>query len=177
MEDGIANLEQLISLMQERDEVHAEYTVAIANMLHPTVLSALQEILGARNDQIEWTEIVISPEDLTLRIMCAVTYSERDNIPAFVVASTPAEGLGAEGDTRMIRVGIPITYSLRPKEEIVAFFHQLITDGQQTSTGYEASEVIEPTPASTLQFDLSNLSKDQVVNLLAFQHYTSREKH
>ena len=163
--------------MQERDEVHAEYTSAIATMLHPTVLTALQEILEARSDQIEWAEIFMSPEDLVLRILCAVTYGEKDNIPAFVSAVTSTEFPDTGGNTRMIRVGIPITYSLRPKEEILAFFRQLITEGQKTEPGYQASEVEATPELPTAQFNLSNLSKDQVAAFLVFQHAAKGGKH
>ena len=110
-------------------------------------------------------------------------YGKNDKVPAFVAAIASSEPADSEGDTRMIRVGIPITYSLRPKQEILAFFKQLISENHQTSVGYEATEneVVTPSEATSAQpntqFDLSDLSKDQVAQLLAFQQYANGGKH
>lgn len=174
MDETVA-LDQLVGIVQERDDVYNEYTAAIFDMLQPTVLAALRDILEAKETQIEWSEVFIVPENLTVRIVCAVTYESTDTIPAFVAAIASTEPASASGDTRMIRIGLPIAHCLQPKDELVAFFRQLIADGEKTDTGYTAPDTTAA--PVTVQFDLTNLSKDQVVQFLAFQHLTADGKH
>lgn len=173
MEEGIESFDQLISLLSERDEVNAEYTAAIADILQPTALAALQELLQAKDHQIECSDIHFAIEDLALHITCDVTYGPNDPIPEFVVAIAPAQETEAGQQLRSVRIGIPIAYSTRPKQEILEFLQQLVKENLQGTSAPDTTTVkIQPTE----QFDLSELSKDQIAQLLVFQH-TAGGKH
>jgi hypothetical protein len=175
MEENLDSLEQLLTLLNERDEAYAEYTEAIADAIRPTVLAALQELLNIKDSQVEWSEIYISMEDLALHIICTVTYTPSDVIPSFVTRMAPRVITDSPNDVRVVRIGIPIAYSSHPKDEILKFLHQLVEEQQK----------IIPEPAITAsgdiqvldQFDLSDLSKDQVAQLLVFQHLNPGVKH
>lgn len=178
MDEGLVTLDQLISLLSERDEVLAEYTAMIAELLKPTAFAALQELLEAKEHQLECSDIYLSMEDLALHITCDITYGPNDIVPAFVASVAPAQYANEKNQVRSVRIGIPISYSTRPKAEILAFLQQLVKENKQLTP----DPISTPTPDTQVkvqplaQFDLSELTKDQVAQLLVFQHHTTKEK-
>jgi hypothetical protein len=175
MDNNLDGLEQLLTLINEREEAYAEYTEAIADVIRPTVLAALQELLNIKDHQVEWSEIYISMEDLALHIICTVTYGSDDVVPAFVTRIAPRVMTDSPNDVRVVRIGIPIAYSAHPKDEILEFLHQLVDEQQKAIP--EPATVASGDTQVLDQFNLSKLTKDQVAQLLVFQHLNEGVKH
>jgi hypothetical protein len=167
MDENIIMLEDLLTLFDERETAYLAYTEAIVAKIQPTVLAALQELFGVTSDQIEWSDIRVSEEDVSLHIECKIQYLSTDVIPSVIVAITNHQQPDDIDSVRVVRIGLPLVGAFKPKDMILAYLYKIIADQDKVALDSAAPK----------QFDMSLLNKEQVAQVLVFQHQTNGVKH
>jgi hypothetical protein len=187
MEEKLKQIQSLLSMFDARDAMWSKYNKQIAAVISPTVLTALVDLFDLPEENVEWVDMQIL--DNILLVICNVTYDPVHTQSAFLQRvdehkrpSTPIQV------QRYLRVGVPLAIVFSPKEEIGEFLARIPVettgDDEDTVEAYDSSELAEDTTSvppdktttTVLGFDASNLTEDQLRNLMLYHHTTENTK-
>lgn len=189
MDEKLKQLESLLAMFDARDQMWAKHNRQIGNVIAPTVLEALYELLELDHDSVEWVDLQIM-ENIML-IICNVTYDPATTQSTFLQrvdeAQRPETPIQVQ---RFLRIGVPLAIVFSPKDEIKEFLLRIPVetssgetddddDGLDLKEDLETTHASTPTPPSNLSntlhakrktdvmgFDASELNDDQLKSLL-----------
>lgn len=195
MEDNLVDKEELvkiqalIELFNKRERLYDHISNEIADMIGPSLLEGLITFFGAKYENVVWLDLRLT--DLTIEIAASVGHGCDETVPELIEKLAPTEPIPDGEDVvliqRIMKIMIPLGYAFKPKDVIVKFLTEQI--GEQSSpteyiptvlikepSTYQEGEV-EETEHATSQFDPSGLSKDQIHQMLIFQHQSKNTMH
>lgn len=164
MEQQLEQIEHLLSVFDERERLKQLCNKKIAQLLTPTALGALFELIGLPDENVIWEDFFVI--ESVLVIQTTITYDPSKGVSPFL-AQIGAVVSGEKTPIQIhkqIQFGIPLTKLFDDKEHLKEWFIQML----QSS----APELEQPHPAPTSSidhFDGSQLSKEQLAQLLYFQ--------
>lgn len=184
MDEKLKQLESLLAMFDARDQMWAKHNRQIGNVIAPTVLEALYELLELDHDSVEWVDLQIM-ENIML-IICNVTYDPVNTQSRFLQRVDEAQ----RPDTpiqvqRFLRIGVPLAIVFSDKKDIKEFLLRIPVettddDGGEVEIETVASEEDEASPpalnvpkrrgAEVMGFDASELSDDQITKLMLYHH-------
>lgn len=179
-------LDEFVSLFEERDNLYEQATNKILDFVESTVLTALHEVLGVPKEDIGWMEVQLF-ENLLL-LVCTVAYDGKTKASPIVEQLAPAPpGIEGTPHARIIRIGVPLGLIFSAPEEIVEFlkgevekqFPSLKEQGVNPDPTTEPGELQTeetPPPITPDGFDAAELSREQVEQLLLIRHALPRTK-
>ena len=195
MDEKLKQLESLLAMFDARDQMWAKHNRQIGNIIAPTVLEALYELLELDHDSVEWVDLQIM-ENIML-IICNVTYDPVTTQSRFLQRVDEAQ----RPDTpiqvqRFLRIGVPLAIVFSDKKDIKEFLLRIPVettddDGGEVEIETVASDDEEDTtpslPPSSLNppkrrgadvmgFDASELSDDQITKLMLYHHTVETTK-
>lgn len=182
MDEKLKQLEKLLSMFDARDNMWGKHNRQIGNVIAPTVLEALYELLELDHDSVEWVDLQIM-ENVML-IICNVTYDPATTQSVFLQRVDDAE----RPDTpiqvqRFLRIGVPLAIVFATKDEIKEFLLRIPIETSDGDTIGEdefkldrdtdlAPPTIENPNRSSYSvlkgFDASELNADQLKSLLLY---------
>lgn len=181
MDEKLKQLESLLAMFDARDAMWSKHNRQIANVISDTVLDALVALFDVPDESIEWIDMQIV--DNILLIVCNVTYDPVHTQSTFLQRvdehKRPDTPIQVQ---RYLRVGVPLAIVFSTKEEIGEFLSRIpvetTDDDEGTVEAYDSSDLAEDTdnvpvtrPSSSVHgFDTSNLSEDQLRNLMLYHH-------
>lgn len=155
MEQNVKQIEQLLAIVDERDLKRLEYNRQIADLVAPTFLTAVVEMLELPTDQIEWVDIDVT-DSMVFTLKLSVTYTPGVDTSPFL-GTAPTDN--AAFVQKNLRVSLPLSHVFDSVEDIKKLLHRPPTT--------QATEPVQP-----VKFDPSAMSKDQIEQMLLFQHLT-----
>lgn len=198
--DQIEKIKHLISLFEARDKLYQQTTEEILELVGPTALDALFTLFDAPMEQVRWLETHLV-ENIML-LVASITYDDDQEVPPVIQALSPNPEEGGPS-IRLFRVGIPLTMLFQPKEDIVDYLTE--TAGKAARLRGHSTPVGNLPPEGTLShaaelkahiqesqqdedtsvpvhgpqpdFDTSDLTYDQIQQLLMFESLTKGIKH
>lgn len=119
-------MQELFDLVAARQAAYEQYTDKIGNLVAPTVLAALAELLEPTNGEIQILNVDVivdgdnadsAVEHSTLVVECIVDYDSPEKVPNVIQALTPDEDDTTESN-RLIKVAIPLSFIFDPKDDL-----------------------------------------------------------
>lgn len=185
MDEKLKQLESLLSMFDARDQMWAKHNRQIGNVIAPTVLEALYELLELDHDSVEWVDLQIM-ENIML-IICNVTYDPATTQSQFLhrvdEAQQPSTPIQVQ---RFLRIGVPLAIVFSDKKDIKEFLLRIpveTTDDDDNNVEIEtlSEEKNEDTPqppssltkrssSQVMGFDTAGLSDDQITKLMLYHH-------
>lgn len=159
-------LETLLKLVDERDLTYLDYNKALSGMLQDTMLTAVVELLDVPTDQLEWLELSVSSSVLVL--IMAVMYNPCEDTSPLLGPIPPDSN--AVLIQKTLHIGLPLEMVFESSEIIKEF---LLGVAHDDAVSEQTTNVQTPTPVT---FDSSSLSKDQLSQMMAFQHLDTGSK-
>lgn len=168
MEDQLTPLDHLLEVFDERNRLHALCNKQLAQMLSPTVLTALFELLEIPNESLVWEDFHVI--DTVLVIHATITYDPAHGKSPFlaVITADSADSETPIQTKKRVQFGIPLANIFQDKDELKAWFMEVVqvtTVNSYTSTLADIEEE-EPSPD---EFDRSALSPEQLAQLLFYE--------
>ena len=192
MDEKLKQLESLLSMFDARDQMWAKHNRQIGNVIAPTVLEALYELLELDHDSVEWVDLQIM-ENIML-IICNVTYDPATTQSKFLhrvdEANRPDTPIQVQ---RFLRIGVPLAIVFTEKKDIKEFLLRIpveTTDDDNTEVEFEpvpsgdddATPATPPSPlarrrsSEVMGFDTSELSDEQITKLMLYHHAVETTK-
>lgn len=181
MDEKLKQLESLLSMFDARDQMWAKHNRQIGNVIAPTVLEAIYELLELDHDAVEWVDLQIM-ENIML-IVCNVTYDPATTRSQFLnrvdEANRPDTPIQVQ---RFLRIGVPLAIVFADKADIKEFLLRIpveTTEDDNNDVEIETSSNEDDTPSSTptrrkssevMGFDTADLSDDQITKLMLYHH-------
>lgn len=187
MDEKLKQLENLLAMFDARDQMWAKHNRQIGNIIAPTVLEALYELLELDHDSVEWVDLQIM-ENIML-IICNVTYDPATTQSRFLQrvddAQTPETPIQVQ---RFLRIGVPLAIVFSDKDAIKEFLMRIPVettedddsdvDVERVSFDDQSDE--EPqsnrSGSAVMGFDTTNLSEDQITKLMLYHHAVETTK-
>jgi hypothetical protein len=184
------DVSHLLQLFEEREQLYTVGTGRIMERLGPTVIAALYEFFNVSYESINWLHFEV--DGGILLIGAVVSYKNTDIVPEIINRLSPLIGESKGHLTevqRAMRIGIPLHVVFLSKEEVLQFLNDHV--GKQPTpeappptifvdkaTGEIIEAKLEPlakiVPAD---FDNTQLSREQLTQLLHTQHLLKGTKH
>jgi len=172
-------LRVLAELLEERDRVYLDHTKNILELLAPTLLIAVTSFFNLDQRQIHWHEV--KTHDATVSLLATV-FLDQDSNPIEVDGETDQFET-----SKIIRITFPIDVIFQPVENIVDWLTtQEIQHVEQDMMVDRLHEPDQPLHSelnelgavdrSTNEFDSNGLSRDQIQQMLFFQHQSKGTK-
>lgn len=165
-------IEQVLTLLDKRDNEYLERNKQVAELIAPTMLTAIVDCLGVDPDNISWVDIKVY--DVYLVLTCSVRFDPNaPNLSVFLRDSNYTPGSPSVEVERPLRIGVPLAKVFDTAEEIKAFLMKpfVPTDAVEqagSDTSVKVEEVKKPTIDD--QFDAKTLTREQLNQMLYFQH-------
>lgn len=187
MEDKeLEQFERLAELFGERDQSYREHTQKIFEAIGPTIIEALYDLFETPYENVAWLEVQAA--EGILLIVASIVYDDETKIPDIIQRLTPKPPEGAIMAGRLFRVGIPLDLVFAPKEVILEYLKDTAKGVQQPRTrrNVEQQEKVKENkednsvPINKLavkDFDSSQLTKEQIQQIIVFQDATRGTKH
>ena len=128
-------LDYLFGLVSEREKVNTKITDEITELLYPTAIAAVEEVLEADDKQLKVISIDVFMDDIEVRekttilITCLLSYEAEDQIPDLVRHISPILHIDENPLQRLVRVAIPFSFAFQDKEIIKdMLYRMLMTD-------------------------------------------------
>lgn len=171
MEQKLKQIEQLLTLVDERDLSRLSFNKQIAELIAPTMLMAVVQLLELPNDQIEWVDVEVTDTVLVLAIRVMFNPSSSELSPFLANQNINKEATLVE---KTVRIGLPLPMVFAEPDEIKAYIRQVsgIADPNVEPPVEASSTSVEVDKPSTDIFDSATLTKDQIQQMLMFQHLT-----
>lgn len=197
--EQIKNLKLLAELLEVRDKVYLEHTRAILDLLAPTLLTAVVNFFGIDQKQVQWHEI--KTYNASIMLLATVIL---DPDPATLGALYQEDGPLSDEDLdnlelrKVVRITIPAALSFETVENIIMWLEKqeiqhveqdmmlgqanqgLEEDGDEfapSAPGREEIPISHPVKTSASgEFDPGELSKEQIAQMLFFQHQSKGTK-
>lgn len=134
--------------------IRLEYNRQIAELVNPTFITAVVELLDLPYDQIEWVDIDVT--DVAFILVVSVTYTPGVDTSPFLGQSSVENAAMIQ---KNIRVSIPLSKLFDPVDEIKEYLRQ-------------PSKATEPSK----QIAMPSLTKEQIQQMLLCQHLTPGTK-
>lgn len=174
MDQKLKQIEQLLTLVDERDLSRLYYNKQISELIAPTMLLAVVEMLELPTDQIEWVDVEVT--DTVLVLVINVMFDPSTQLSPFL--DNGQINKDAALIQKSVRIGLPLPMVFAEPGEIKAFLYKSLNipdpnaDPTQTEVKVdEPTEVKAEDKPSTI-FDSASLTKDQIQQMLMFQHLT-----
>ena len=193
MDEKLKQLESLLSMFDARDQMWAKHNRQIGNVIAPTVLEALYELLELDRDSVEWVDLQVM-ENILL-IICNVTYDPATTQSSFLhrvdEAQRPETPIQVQ---RFLRIGVPLAIVFSDKHDIKEFLMRIPVEATEDDNSEVEFDSIPssgddedtPPPSSlnllrrksseVLGFDTANLSDDQITKLMLYHHAVETTK-
>lgn len=179
MEEKLRQIESLLSMFDARDQMWAKHNRQIAKVITPTVLDSLVELFDLPMEDIEWVDLQLM-ENILL-VICTVTYDPHTTQSAFLqridAAKQPDTPIQVQ---RFLRVGVPLAIVFAEKPEIKEFLSRIpVETTEEDSDEFELhpaedAEERPPTPeivaSKVMGFDTSDLTEEQIKNMMLYHH-------
>lgn len=191
---------KLLNLFEQRELAYSIISDDIAGILKPTVFVALDKLFGVNNGAttITWLDISIDITSKTLYLVGILSYHpDTENLPPIIDKLAPLNVDINENEVithlqRVLKIGIPLTLIFKEPTEIFDFLSSTTEtlDPMSDNIPYvkvdaDTGETL-PLPQNkddsvslkTMKdFNSSELSKEQISQLLFFQQITKGTKH
>lgn len=177
MEDNLDKIEHLMGLFDHRHKLWTASNRKIASFINDGLLIAIQELLNLSDDALVWEEFQLVDTIVVLKF--SITYNPAEPKTRFL------ELVGPTNPTepvlliqRTLQIGVPLATVFLPRKEIKEWLMKMAEDtfgvtNPVESPTTEASAPVEATPST---FDPTQLTPDQVRQLLYFQQMTKGVK-
>lgn len=176
--------QQLLDTFSKRDETYDQHTEEIVNILGPTVLEAVYQFLELPDETITWSDFQVI--DGILMIFATVNLSTVGITPK-IERLTSSMDSDSNSIERIIRIGFPLPIVTQPLDQVIKFLAdhsdpaQMNDDDDMSEYDEDDGEIFSTVApamvASAQSFDVGQLSKDQVRQMLYFQHQSRNTKH
>jgi len=167
-EQKLKQIEELLSLVEERDQIHLDYNKQIAEHLAPTMLLAIVELLGLPTDQLHWVSVDII--DSAISLVVRISYDPTKNESEFLKATATGRADDAAYVERNIRFNVPIEVAFQPANDVKQYITELLGDKLKKPEPKKEAEPIK------VSFDPGALTTDQIRQMLFFQQTTLETK-
>lgn len=136
MEQNINEIELLLSVIDMRETLYTEHNRKIAEIITPTVLTALFELFELPSQHVVWDDFLVIDSILVIRV--TVTCNTAESISPFlsVLAPSLSQAKSAVHVQRTMQFGIPLAKVFQDKEQLKTWF---IDVANRTSTESPAS--------------------------------------
>jgi hypothetical protein len=183
MDESLKKVEVLLALFDEREEVFDELSEMIYEQIAPTVLKAITELYQLDEDHVHWHQCELM--ETMLMIVSSVDIEPGAPVSPFIKFAFNQPDIAAIDDEtgeRIIRIGIPIPYVFADVEDIKQFLCDAVLGPEASDEARElmSNPTDEPTPTVTSpmhQFDPTDLTEDQLRQMLVHQQHTLGKKH
>lgn len=161
MEQNLEDIQRLLTVFDERDRQKEICNRKIAEILTPSVLGALVELFNLPDENVVWHDFNVLESVLVIR--AAVTYDPAHEHSHFLTLIAPTLPTGSPIQVqKMIQFGIPLAMVFKDREELKDWFMKVAQPDEPVPPPVKEQE-------QTTQFDGSQLTKDQLAQLLYFQ--------
>lgn len=161
-------IDKLFVLFDERDRLQDEVNNKIAVLVAPTVLTALYELFEVETWAIKWVSINL--EENVLLVVVNVEYTSGPNTSRFLKQMDKAANAAPTARVRTLRVGIPVDMVFNTIDEIKKY---LI--GIADKVAGPVDDEVTPQPPAKTEFNASELTKEQLEQLMLFQQIAPGE--
>lgn len=166
-DEQIALVEQLMVLIDERESIRLEYNKQIADVIGPTLLTAITNLIDLPAANMRWVDIEAT--ELAIIVAVQVTYTAEHELNPFMLTMLQV----APPDltiTRVIRIATPIAVAFDPPSEIMDYL-TMVTNSRTMKEATQTEEYEPLTEDDTgTPFDDTVLTKEQVEQMMLFQH-------
>lgn len=173
--DQLAKLKHLVTLFAKRDQLYQRATEDIVQVVGPTTLKALVTMFNVPFENVTWIELQVVEELLV--IVASIVYEEDQQPPAVIQALSPMPDT-MEPSIRLFRVAVPLEVVFQPAEEILQYFKK--TAEEAAAKAQAQSETVvsdDAVPVTTQQFNLKELTPEQIKQLILFSGNQTGTKH
>lgn len=164
MEQQLEQIEQLLSIFDEREKLMNVWNRKVAHVLTPTVLGALFDLFNLPHESVVWEDFSVIDTVLVIRV--AVTYDPAHELSPFLTLLVPAQdGTSPIRVEKTIQFGVPLAKVFDKREDLAAWFMAVLrnSDGDLLNERPpEEQDATEPQPKLAL-------TKDQIAQMLYFQ--------
>lgn len=174
MDNSLKQIQQLLILFADREKSRSEYNQQIVEVLAPTTLCAVIELLGVPHEDIMWVDIDVV--DSILLVVCQVTYDPNTELSPTLCQLVGPQLTESSDDIRIERIfhfGLPLAVVFASKEDIIDFLHKATLIDEDKIEDITSSV---PSISQDTTFDRKSLTKEQAQQLLYFQHTTKGTK-
>lgn len=168
MEQNLEKIEELLALFDSRESLRNACNRKIAALLSPTLLLALFELINVTTENLVWEDMQVIESVLVIRV--EVTYDPTKEMSEFLQLISPKSSTdpGATMIQRTFQLGIPLVTVFNDKDQLKQWIVEMARNNHATS-----SETKPPAPVpAPNHFDVTDLSKEQITQLLFFQQQT-----
>lgn len=166
-------LEQVLLLIDQRDGQYMAVNKQIAELIAPTMLTAVVEILNVSTSKIEWMDLKVIENYLVLSCTVAYDPSAPDVSPLLAgPVVEPGEIVPVEVQ-KILRIGVPLSKIFETSDHIKEYLldsyakSQMKKEPVSEEPAVEGDEKVESFDA---QFDPKQLTREQINQMMYFQH-------
>lgn len=165
--DSIAQIKKFIELLETRARLSSALTHDMIQLLEPTVIQALHEVMQVDADNVSWVDVNVIDHMVVLDAIVSVRI---DALSTFMLSITPPENLqmADEDDDvleQVVKIGIPADLVFTNKQKIIDFINDTSTVTRKTYDGDVRQAIADAKAEASIgtmeDFDLSQLSADQ----------------
>lgn len=169
-------MEQLAILFQEREDNYTKITKQIFEIIRPNVLEGIADFFKTSVEAVQWHEIKILDASVAILASFVLPYESSPEIDKMVEELQMTDDLESVQIQKMIQIILPVPLLLETKENIVAWLDVWKKTQESAQIVPEAVKPLQQstnaTNAQTVDFDPRQLTRDQIAQMLFFQHTT-----
>lgn len=180
MDKNLEQIQQLLTVFDKRQQLHNKCNREIAEILTPTLLTAVVELINVPNESIVWEDMSVVQSVLVLQV--EVTYDPAKEVSRFLslVTSSIKDNAPPIQVQRSIALGIPLTMVFQDsdiiKDWLMRVAENLGMENEAQPKPPANAEAPPPPAVESSRFDMTDLTTEQIQQVLFFQYQTEGTK-
>lgn len=169
-------IERLAILFQEREDDYVRTTKQIFEIIRPNVLEGIAEFFKTTVEAVQWHEIKISDASVVILASFVFPYESSPEVDKMVEELQATDDLESVQIQKMMQIMLPVPLLLETKENIVVWLDTWKKTQENTRPVPETVKPLQQSANNTnvqmVDFDPRQLTRDQIAQMLFFQHTT-----